>query len=150
MAVSRKIRWSLIAAGAIVCVIIAPFLLIFGSNLGSGILSLILDRTPTTAELTGYYEYRAPWGAAQLRINSDGTFQEQIAEKGKSAKLYSGQWEASRKENYLEVGFKPFGMVWDDQHGTTTQGFGTAFFKPRAGKTYGVVDDDLGERFEKE
>ncbi len=41
-------------------------------------------------------------------------------------------------------------MVWDDDHNRETNDYGINFYKPHFGATYGLINDDLGERFERQ
>jgi hypothetical protein len=150
MPISKPIRWSLIVIGVVCLLLIAPLGLIIAGNVGGAVLNSVLNQRSTTSELIGDYQYQANWGRAQLHIEPNGSFREEIAENGKPARLISGHWQALDDDNYLAVTFKPFGMVWDQDHASQTQGFGTQFYKPRHGKTYGVIDDDLGERFQQQ
>jgi hypothetical protein len=150
MPLSSRIRWSLIGICGAVLLFFGPVLLILGGNLGAEVLNIVLDRRPTRSEVAGRYKYQAPWGNALLQIDEAGTFQEQITENGKPSRLINGHWNASDGDNCLRLTFMPFGMVWDQDHQSQSRGFGTQFYKPRHGKTYGVVDDDLGEKFEQQ
>ncbi len=150
MLLAKPTRWALVIVGVPCLLFVALWGGILASNVGAGVLSSILNRRPTITEFIGDYEYQANWGRAQLHIEPNGNFREEIAENGKPARFISGHWQALDDDNYLAVSFKPFGMVWDQDHASQTQGFGTQFYKPRNGKTYGVIDDDLGERFQQQ
>ena len=113
-------------------------------------LSLLLNRPPTVKELIGSYRYQAAWGRASLQLNSNGTFVEEIHQADKTPRTVSGVWQARLRENYLDVGFQPFIDVNDTNHERLNENSGMPFFTPRSGKPYGVVDDDLGERFEQQ
>ena len=41
-------------------------------------------------------------------------------------------------------------MVWDDDHERETNIYGINFYKPHLGTTYGLIDDDLGEKYERQ
>jgi hypothetical protein len=150
MALQKKTRVVLICLAVLAAVVIGPMLLFMGSNLGAGILDLALNRRPTMAELLGNYRMNVPWGNATLRLNSDGTFQEQINENGKPSRFVSGNWHSRSDSNFTNVDFRPFGMVWDDDHSSETNVYGIEFRKPHFGETYGLIDDDLGEKFERQ
>ena len=135
----------------------APFLIVFAlvlvfplANLFSAITSLVVESEPSQAELIGNYKYSAAWGAAALNLNPDGTFRETVSEKTSSPKVFQGSWTSSRDENSAKVDFRPFGMVWDDDHGREIHRFGMNFYKRRFGNTYAKIDDDLGEEFERQ
>jgi hypothetical protein len=148
MPLSKKTRWSLIAAFAVLALLFGPLALIMASNLGAGILDLLLNRKPTTTELVGDYKLDVPWGTSSLHINSDGTFQELIMAKDKPQRGVSGNWQISREDsNFLTLDFRPFGMVWDDDHDRQTNIYGIDFYKPHFGATYGLINDDLDEKF---
>ena len=120
------------------------------SNLGGGILDLVLNRRPATDELIGNYKLDVPWGNSTLHINSDGTFQEEIMANGKPQRSVLGRWQITRQDsNFLALDFRPFGMVWDDDHDRETNIYGINFYKPHFGTTYGMIYDDLGEKFVK-
>jgi len=128
--------------------IVSPFALIMASNLGGGILDLVLNRKPTTNELVGDYKLDVPWGKATLHIRPDGTFQEEILAQEKSQRSVSGRWQITQQgSNFVALDFSPFGMVWDDDHDSETNIYGINFYKPHFGATYGMIDDDLGEKF---
>jgi predicted PurR-regulated permease PerM len=94
-------------------ILFGPMFLIVGSNLGGGILDLVLNRKPTVAELLGDYKLQVPWGNAKLQINADGTFQEQINENGKPVRNVSGRWQSAMVKTFLTLIFGPlewFGM----------------------------------------
>jgi hypothetical protein len=136
---------------------LAPFLIFFGllfvfplANLTSGIASLMLEREPIEAEIIGDYKYSAAWGTATLHLNSDGTFTEEIIEKANPPKLLAGSWTSSKDENSAKVDFRPFDMVWDEDHSREINLFGMNFYKRRFGNTYAKIDDDLGEQFERQ
>jgi hypothetical protein len=136
---------------------LAPFIIFFGlifvfplANLASGIASLILEREPTDGEFVGDYKYSAPWGTATLDLNSDGTFTEAITEKANPPKRFAGSWTSRKDDNSAMVDFRPFGMVWDENHGAETNIFGMNFYKRRFGNTYAKINDDLGEQFERQ
>jgi hypothetical protein len=150
MTSQKKIRWVLIGMIAFVAILFGPLLLIVASNAGAGILDLVLNRKPTAAELLGNYKLLVPWGNATLQINADGTFQEKIGENGKPARDLSGRWGSREDSNFVAVDFRPFGMVWDEDHTSETQVYGINFYKPHFGTTYGMINDDLGEKFERQ
>jgi hypothetical protein len=136
---------------------LAPFIIFFGllfvfplANLASGIASLMLEREPTKPELAGDYKYSAAWGTATLELSSDGTFTEEIIEKANIPKRFSGSWTSSKHENSAMVDFRPFGMVWDEDHNREINLFGMNFYKRRFGSIYAKIDDDLGEQFERQ
>jgi hypothetical protein len=150
MPLSKPIRWSIIALCFGAVVFFGPMMLWMGSNLGGALLNLALSRRPTEKELVGDYKYEASWGRVFLHLDQAGTFQEQIVERDKPARLIDGHWQSRDGDNCLELDLKPFGMVWDEDHESQTQGFGTQFYKRRSGKTYGTINDDLGEQFEQQ
>ncbi len=118
------------------------------SNFGGGILDLVLNRKPTTSELVGDYKLDVPWGQSSLHINPDGTFQELIMAKDTPQQNVSGKWQITKQDsNFLTLDFHPFGMVWDDDHHSQTNIYGINFYKPHFGATYGMINDDLGEKF---
>ena len=125
-------------------------LLFMASNAGAAVLDLVRNRKPTGIELLGNYKLQVPWGKATLRINADGTFQEEINENGKPARNVSGKWQSREGSNFVEVDFRPFGMVWDEDHASETSVYGINFYKPHFGATYGLINDDLGEKFERQ
>ena len=122
--------------------------MIIGSNLGTAVLDIVLHRRPKPNKLWGLYEMKASWGRAELEINKDGTFEESIQASGTPARHVSGTWRSTNRFNFVAVDFRPFGMVWDDDHDSQTSIYGIDFYKPHVGRTYGVIDDDLGENFE--
>jgi hypothetical protein len=83
-------------------------------------------------------------------LESDGTFRQDIAEVGKPVRTITGRWSSQPSMNFAEVDLTPFGMVWDEDHATTTGTYRMDFYKPHFGRTYGVIDDDLGEQYKKE
>jgi hypothetical protein len=127
-----------------------PMLLFMASNAGGAVLDLVLNRKPTVAEFLGNYKLQVPWGNAKLQINADGTFQEEINENGKPPRDVSGRWQSRDGQNFLDVDFRPFGMVWDEDHTSETSDYGISFYKPHFGTTYGLINDDLGEKFERQ
>jgi hypothetical protein len=150
MTSQKKTRLVLICLIVFGVILFGPMLLFMASNAGAGVLDLVLNRKPTVAELLGDYKLQVPWGNATLRINADGTFQEEISENGKPAKSVPGRWQSREGSNFVDVDFRPFGMVWDDDHNRETSDYGIKFYKPRSGATYGLIDDDLGEKFERQ
>jgi hypothetical protein len=150
MALQKTTRWVLAGVAAVALLLVGPMLLIVGSNAGAAILDLVLNRRPKAAELLGNYRLQAPWGYATLRINADGTFQEELYQAGKSTRSVSGRWQSREESNFVDVDFQPFGMVWDEDHNRDTSSYGINFYKPHVGATYGMIDDDLGEKFEKQ
>ena len=148
MTITARTRWTLIGTGAVLFVLFGPLALIVAGNLGEGILDHVLNRTPTSKELLGGYKLEVPWGKSTLNIQAEGTFQQEVSETGKPAHRVSGRWNVSEHgPNYLTLDFRPFGMVWDDDHVTTTHLYVISFYKPHFGATYGTIDDDLGEKF---
>lgn len=149
MAINKGI-WSVIVLGTVLITLVAPFLLLVASNVGAGLLDLALNRRPTNAELVGDYRYKAKWGGVFLHLDRTGAFREEITEDGKPMRVVDGRWQATDGSNCLQLTFKPFGMVWDEDHESTTRGFGTQFYRSRSGRTYGIVNDDLGQKFEQQ
>jgi hypothetical protein len=149
MTSQKKSRLVLICLIVLVVILFGPMLLFMASNAGAGVLNLALNRKPTVAEFLGNYKLQVPWGNATLQINADGTFQEETNENGKPVKSVSGIWQSRDGQNFLDVDFRPFGMVWDEDHGSETSVYGINFYKPHFGATYGLIDDDLGEKFER-
>jgi hypothetical protein len=127
-----------------------PMLLFMVSNAGAAVLDLVLNRKPAVAELLGNYKLKVPWGESTLQINANRTFREEIIESGKPAKTVSGNWQSHDGQNFVDVDFRPFGMVWDEDHSSETKVYGIKFYKPHFGTTYGLIDDDLGEKFERQ
>jgi hypothetical protein len=150
MTPQKRTRLVLICLIVFAAILFGPMLLIMGSNLGAGILNLVLNRKPTVVELLGNYKLQVPWGNARLQINANGTFQEEINENGKPARNVSGRWQSRDGQNFLDVDFRPFGMVWDEDHASETSIYGINFYKPHFGTTYGLINDDLGEKFERQ
>jgi hypothetical protein len=150
MTSKKKTRLVLICLAIFTVIFFGPMLLFMASNAGAAVLDLVLNRKPTPAELLGNYKLQVPWGNATLQINADGTFQEKISESSKPARNVSGRWQSSDGENFIAVDFRPFGMVWDEDHASETKVYGINFYKPHFGKTYGLIDDDLGEKFERQ
>jgi hypothetical protein len=150
MTLQKKTRWVLISLVIFAVILFGPMFLFMASNAGAGVLDLLLNRRPTIGELLGNYKLQVPWGKAMLQINADGTFQEEINENGKPVRNVSGRWQSSDGQNFVDVDFRPFGMVWDDDHNRETNSFGIKFYKPHSGATYGLIDDDLGEKFERQ
>ena len=145
----KKVIW--ISIGALLFLIfVAPFLLIFGSNAVAGIASLIFERRPSVDELAGTYKYAAVWGTATLKVNQNGTFEETIFEKSGQQEQFVGTWNSRDELNSVELDFRPFGMVWDEDHGRETNVYGLSFFKRRFGGTYANINDDLGEQFDRQ
>lgn len=120
------------------------------SNAGTAGLSLLLNREPTNAQLIGNYKLDVPWGFSMLQINEDGTFSQEIQEKNQPMREIKGKWSASSGENFRNVDFRPFGQVWDDNHKGEFSYSTISFYKPRWGSVYGSVDDDLGQRYERQ
>jgi hypothetical protein len=144
----RTVLWTSLA--------LTPFLIFFClllvfplANLASGVASLMLEREPTKAELIGDYKYSAAWGTATLQLNLDGTFTETLIEKSTAPKQLAGSWTSSKDENSAKVDFRPFDMVWDEDHSREINLFGMNFYKRRFGNTYAKINDDLGEQFER-
>jgi hypothetical protein len=138
----------MIAALAVLAILVGPLALIMAGNLGGGILDLLLNREPTTSELVGDYKLDVPWGQSTLHVNRDGTFQELIMAKDKPQRSVSGRWQITeRASNFLTLDFRPFGMVWDEDHDSQTNIYGINFYKPHFGTTYDMINDDLGEKF---
>jgi hypothetical protein len=150
MTPQKKTRLVLISVIIFTVILFGPMFLIMTSNAGAAVLDLVLNRKPTVAELLGNYKLQVPWGNAKLQINADGTFQEEIKENDKPTKNVSGRWHSSEDFNFVSVDFRPFGMVWDEDHTSETSVYGINFYKPHFGTTYGVIDDDLGEKFERQ
>jgi len=150
MTSQKKTRLVLICLIVFAVILFGPMLLFMASNAGAGVLNLALNREPTTAELLGNYKLQVPWGNATLQISADGTFQEEINENGKPTKSVSGRWQSREGSNFVDVDFRPFGMVWDDDHNRETNDYGIKFYKPHFSATYGLIDDDLGEKFERQ
>jgi hypothetical protein len=68
--------------------------------------------------------------------------------KDKPQRSVSGRWQITeRASNFLTLDFRPFGMVWDEDHDSQTNIYGINFYKPHFGTTYGMINDDLGEKF---
>jgi len=120
------------------------------SNAGSAIISLITNREPTRAELIGAYDYTAPWGSAGLTLNEDGTYREVVAENNGSTAQFSGVWGYRDADNSAEIGLRNFGMVDDDDHSRKIDLCTMNFYTRRLGKTYAVINEDLGEHFERQ
>jgi hypothetical protein len=150
MTSQKKTRLVLICLIIFAVILFGPMLLFMASNAGAAVLDLVLNRKPTVTELLGNYKLQVPWGNATLQINADGTFQEEINENGKPAKNFSGRWESREDSNFVSVDFRPFGMVWDEDHASETRVYGINFYKPHFGTTYGMINDDLGEKFERQ
>jgi hypothetical protein len=150
MTSQKKTRLVLICLIIFAVILFGPMLLFMASNAGAAVLDLVLNRKPTVAELLGNYKLQVPWGKATLQINADGTFQEEINENGKTARNVSGRWQSSDGQNFVDVDFRPFGMVWDEDHASETSVYGSNFYKPHFGTTYGLINDDLGEKFERQ
>ncbi|WP_433965252.1 hypothetical protein [Tunturiibacter gelidiferens] len=150
MTSQKKTRLVLICLIIFAAILFGPMFLFMASNAGAAVLDLVLNRKPTGAELLGNYKIQVPWGNATLRIDADGTFLEEINENGKPAKSVSGRWQSSDGQNFVTLDFRPFGMVWDEDHASETSIYGINFYKPHFGTTYGLIDDDLGEKFERQ
>ena len=150
MTSQKKTRLVLICLITFAVIFFGPMLLFMASNAGAAVLDLVLNRKPTVAELLGNYKLQVPWGKATLRINTDGTFQEEINENGKPPRNVSGRWHSREGPNFVDVDFRPFGMVWDEDHASETSVYGINFYKPHFGTTYGLINDDLGEKFERQ
>lgn len=138
--------------GATSLVLLLPLALIITGNAGGAVLNSLLNRQPTRQELIGSYQYRARWGTVFLQINPNGSFLEEFHETGHPQRRVNGTWQARSNENYLDVEFQPFGNVDDEDHAHLNGKSGMPFFKPflGIGKTYGLIDDDLGEKFEQQ
>ena len=147
---SKPVRWTLAAVIGLLVVFTAPMALFMASNFGGALLSLILDREPERVELLGKYSYNAPWGNTILELKSDGSFHQEIVEIGRPARTIKGRWSSQPSMNFAEVDLTPFGMVWDEDHATTTGTYRMDFYKPRLGRTYAVINDDLGEQYKRE
>lgn len=147
MPLSKPTRWSLIAITAVLALIFGPLALIMAGDFGAGLLVEALNRRPTSDELVGSYKLDAPWGSSTLQINADGTFRQEIDEQGHPGRSVSGHWQASQEFNSLAVDFHRFSMVWDDDHERDTNIYRINFYRPHFGVTYGMIDDDLGEKF---
>jgi hypothetical protein len=150
MSSQKKTRLLVICLVILAVILLGPMFLIMGSNAGAAVLDLVLNRKPTLAELLGNYKLQVPWGNATLKINADGTFQEELHENGKLPRNLSGRWNSREDFNSIAVDFRPFGMVWDEDHTSEIQVYGINFFKPHFGATYGMINDDLGEKFERQ
>src|SRR5207302_3016588 len=124
MTTQKKILQALICLITFAVIFFGPMLLFMASNAGAAILDLVLNRKPTVAELLGKYKLQVPWSNATLQINADGTFQEEINESGKPAWSVSGRWQSREGSNFVDVDFRPFGMVWDDDHNRETNAYG--------------------------
>ena len=151
MPLSKTIRWtSIIACGAII-LFFAPLALIIAGNASGALLDLLLNRTPTGQELVGRYKLQAPWGISALEINPDGTFREEIRANDKAVRVVTGRWQQEEgSPNFISIDFKPFGMVWDEDHDREISYYTIEFRKPHFGATYGLVNDDLGEAFKRQ
>ena len=150
MAMSKPVRWTLIALFGLLMVSVAPMALFMVSNFAIAMFSLMFERQPTATELVGNYRLSAPWGESTLQIMPNGTFQQEIIERDNAKRSVVGRWDSQGNSNSLTVDFQPFGMVWDDDHERTTSYSGMTFYRNRWGRTYGIVDDDLGERYERQ
>jgi hypothetical protein len=150
MTSQKKTRLVLICVIIFAVIFFGPMILFMASNAGAAVLDLVLNRKPTVAEILGNYKLQVPWGNATLQINANGTFQEEINETGKPAKNFSGRWESREDSNFVSIDFRPFGMVWDEDHASETGVYGINFYKPHFGTTYGMINDDLGEKFERQ
>ena len=128
----------------------SPLWIWIASNAGAAVLSLALEREPTRAELTGDYKYVAMWGTAVLHLDPNGNFTELVKESPGPPTQYTGLWNTTGDDNSAKVTFRPFGVVWDENHNTETNIFAINFYKRRFGKTYAKIDDDLGEQFEQQ
>lgn len=147
---SKPVRWTLITLSGLLALFLSPMALFMASNFGAAVLSLVLDREPEQVELLGRYTYRAPWGNTSLELKSDGTFRQEIGEAGRPVRTITGKWSSQSSMNSAEVDLTPFGMVWDEDHTTTTGTYRMDFYKPRLGRTYGMINDDLGEQYKRE
>ena len=148
MSLSRKFRWSLYALFCALGIFFAPLAFFMASNLGAAILDLALNRKPIANEITGDYKLDVPWGKSRLHIDPDGTFKEAIAANGQPSRTVLGKWQLGENgDNFVELNFHPFGMVWDDDHDRETNLYGINFYKPHFGDTYGMINDDLDEKF---
>src|ERR1700730_1839139 len=116
MTSQKRTRLVLICLSIFAVIFLGPMFLFMASNAGAGVLGLVLNRKRTVAEFLGNYKLQVPWGSATLQINADGTFQEEINENCKPVKSVSGRWQSRDGQNYLDVDFRPFGMVWDEDH----------------------------------
>jgi hypothetical protein len=150
MTSEKTTRRVLIGLIIFACIFFGPMLLFMVSNAGAAVLDIVLNRKPTVAELIGNYKLKVSWGESTLQINANGTFQEEIIESGKPAKTVSGSWQSHDHRNFVDVDFRPFGMVWDEDHASETKVYGINFYKPHFGRTYGLINDDLGEKFERQ
>lgn len=150
MLMSKPVRWTLAIVFGLLLILTAPMALFMASNFGSAALSLILDREPERGELLGRYSYTASGGNSSLELRSDGSFHQEIVEVGHPARTIKGRWSSQPSMNFAEVDLTPFGMVWDEDHTTTTGSYRMDFYKPRLGRTYAVINDDLGEQFKRE
>ena len=150
MPLQKKTRLVLIGLISFAVILLGPMFLFMGSNAVAAVLNLALNRRPTAAELLGTYKLQVSWGNATLHTNPDGTFEEEINEDGKPAMSVSGNWQSRENSNFVDVDFRPFGMVWDDDHNRDTNIYGIDFYKPHFGTTYGLINDDLGENFERQ
>ena len=128
----------------LVAIVLLPFGLFVASNFGAGVLDLFLNRPPTTNELLGTYVLTVPWGESTLRIDRDGTFEQRIRSEG-DVRVIQGKWQLVDGDG--KALFRPFGMVWDDNHTGDTAVFGITFEKARFGQTFGMIDSDLGEKY---
>ncbi len=149
MPLRKTTRWSLIALCAVLALAVGPLALIIAGNIGGGILNLVLNRRPRINELVGSYKLAVPWGTSTLDINPNGTFHQQIVESNKPSRDLNGRWHASEDLNFVAVEFRPFNMVWDDDHERETNIYEINFYKPNFGTTYGVINDDLGESYKR-
>jgi hypothetical protein len=144
-------RWILIVSCVAIALFFGPLALIVAGNAGGAVLDSLLNRKPTPQELVGHYELRVPWGTSTLQIRPDGTFHEEIRPNDKPVKVVSGQWHNEQEgPNYLSVEFKPFGMVWDEDHDRNIGSYLIEFRQPHLGATYGLINDDLGEAFKRQ
>ncbi len=124
--------------------------LFMASNFGNAVITLVVDREPARAELLGTYSYIASWGNSSLELKSDGTFRQAIGESGRPPRIITGQWSYQSSMNSAEVHLTPFGMIWDEDHETMIDSCHMDFYKPRLGRTYGVINEDLGEQYKRE
>ena len=100
---------------------------------------MLLERESTRSELAGDYTYIARWGIAALHLSTDGTLTESVFERPGQATQYTGSWTAAPDDNSTKVTFRPFGMVWDEKHGSETDIFAMNFYKRRIGTTYAKI-----------
>ena len=149
MPLTKQTRWVVIALCIALAVAVGPLTLIIVGNAVGGTLGLLLNRRPTSSELIGTCELAVPWGVSTLDISGDGTFRQKIAERTNASRDLIGRWHASEDLNSLAVEFRPFNMVWDDDHERETNIYEINFYKPRFGTTYGVINDDLGESYKR-